>query len=55
LRTVEIGCNTAVNAQLYSFTFARTAARASGRCTYTYRWDGSQWLITSHHSSAMPD
>ena len=55
LRTVEIGCNTAADAGLYTFTFARTGAKVSGRCTYTYRWDGSQWLITSHHSSAMPE
>lgn len=55
LRTVEIGCNTALDAGLYTFTFARTGVKVSGRYTYTYRWDGSQWLITSHHSSAMPE
>ncbi|PWF48535.1 nuclear transport factor 2 family protein [Massilia glaciei] len=55
LRTVELGCNTAVDAGLYTFTFAKTGAKVSGRYTYTYRWNGSAWLITSHHSSAMPE
>lgn len=53
-RTIELGCNTAVDAGLYTFTFAKTGAKVQGRYTYTYRWDGSNWLITSHHSSAMP-
>lgn len=55
LRQVEIGCNTAVDAGLYTFTFAKTGAVVSGRYSYTYRWNGSAWLITSHHSSAMPE
>ena len=55
LRFVEIGCNTAVDAGLYTFTFARTGAVVRARFTYTYRWDGSAWLITSHHSSGMPE
>lgn len=55
LRFVEIGCNTALDAGLYTFSFARTGAEVSGRYSYTYRWDGSQWLITSHHSSALPE
>lgn len=55
LRFVEIGCNTAVDAGLYTFTFAKTGAVVSGRYSYTYNWDGSNWLITSHHSSAMPE
>lgn len=55
LRSVDIGCNTAVDAGLYTFTFAKTGAVVSGRYTYTYRWDGSKWRITSHHSSAMPE
>ncbi len=54
-RTIELGCNTAVDAGLYTFTFARTGAVVKARYTYTYRWDGAQWLITSHHSSAMPE
>lgn len=55
LRFVEIGCNTAVDAGLYTFTFAKTGAVVSGRYSYTYLWDGSKWLITSHHSSVMPE
>jgi hypothetical protein len=55
LRVVEIGCNTALDAGLYTFTFAKTGEQVSGRYSYTYRWDGSNWLITSHHSSAMPE
>ena len=54
-RTIEIGCTTAVDAGLYTFTFARTGAVVKARYTYTYKWDGSQWRITSHHSSAMPE
>jgi len=52
---IEIDCNTAVDAGLYTFTFAKTGKVVHGRYTYTYHWDGSQWLITSHHSSAMPE
>jgi uncharacterized protein (TIGR02246 family) len=54
-RTVEIGCNSAVDAGLYTFTFGKTGAQVKARYTYTYKWDGRQWLITSHHSSAMPE
>ena len=55
MRFIEIGCNTAFDAGLYTFTFAKTGDSVSGRYTYTYRWNGSEWLITSHHSSAMPE
>ncbi len=55
MRHIEIDCNTAIDAGLYTFTFGKTGAVVHGRYTYTYRWDGSQWLITSHHSSAMPE
>lgn len=54
-RTIEIGCNTAVDAGLYTFTFGSTGTQVKARYTYTYKWDGQQWLITSHHSSAMPE
>ncbi len=54
-RTIEIGCTTAVDAGLYTFTFGATGAQVKACYTYTYKWDGKQWLITSHHSSAMPE
>ena len=55
MRFIEIGCNTAVDTGLYTFKFARTGEEISGRYTFTYRWNGSEWLITSHHSSALPE
>lgn len=54
-RTIQMACNTAVDAGLYTFTFGTTGAEVKARYTFTYRWDGEQWLITSHHSSAMPE
>ena len=55
MRQIELGCNSAVDSGLYTFRFAKTGATVQARYTYAYRWDGAQWLITSHHSSAMPD
>lgn len=55
MRQIELGCNSAVDSGLYTFRFAKTGAAVQARYTYTYRWDGTQWLITSHHSSAMPE
>jgi len=49
------GCNSAVDAGLYTFSLAATGATVHARYTFTYAWDGRQWLITSHHSSAMPE
>ena len=54
-RSIELGCNSAVDSGLYTFTFSRTGAVVKARYTYTYHWDGAQWLITSHHSSVMPE
>ena len=54
-RFIEIGCNTAFDTGLYTFTYARTGESVSGRYTFTYGWGGSKWLITSHHSSVMPE
>lgn len=55
MRFVDIGCNTALDAGLYTFNFAKTGGKVSGRYSFTYGWDGKQWLITSHHSSVMPE
>lgn len=54
-RTIQINCNTAVDIGLYTFTFAKTGDQVHARFTYTYKWDGQQWLISSHHSSGMPE
>jgi uncharacterized protein (TIGR02246 family) len=54
-RFIQPGCNTVVDAGLYTFTFAETGQSIDARYTFTYRWTGSQWLITSHHSSVMPE
>ena len=53
-RTIEIDCNTAIDVGLYTFTFG-DGSQVKARYTYTYKWNGHQWLITSHHSSAMPE
>jgi uncharacterized protein (TIGR02246 family) len=55
MRFIDIDCNTAFDAGLYTFTYATTGEVVHARYTYTYRWDGAQWLITSHHSSGMPE
>ncbi|WP_322011703.1 SgcJ/EcaC family oxidoreductase [Paraburkholderia sp. J12] len=51
---IEIDCNTAIDAGLYTFTFG-DGSTVHARYTFTYRWSGKRWLITSHHSSAMPE
>lgn len=55
-RMIQIDCNTAVDAGLYTFSYA-DGRRVQARYTFTYKWfpKQEQWLITSHHSSAMPE
>lgn len=53
-RMIELDCNTAIDEGLYSFVFKKTGTVAKARYTFTYKWDGKQWLITSHHSSKLP-
>ncbi|ACS85695.1 SgcJ/EcaC family oxidoreductase [Musicola paradisiaca] len=52
-RTIRIGCNEALDIGNYTFTFG-DKSQVKARYTYTYAWNGSQWLITSHHSSVLP-
>jgi uncharacterized protein (TIGR02246 family) len=54
-RRIKLGCNTAVDAGVYTFTMGANGAVVPARYTYTYENRGGQWLITSHHSSAMPE
>lgn len=53
-QTVRIGCNTAVATGLYTFKFGN-GTETEARYTYTYSWNGKDWRITSHHSSALPE
>lgn len=55
MRMIHMGCDMAVDSGLYTFTFAETGQVVSGRYSFAYRWDGSKWLIVSHHSSVMPE
>ncbi|RAR59243.1 uncharacterized protein (TIGR02246 family) [Paraburkholderia unamae] len=53
-RFVMVECNSAIDAGLYTFKYADgTVVKA--RYTFTYGWNGHSWLITSHHSSKMPE
>ena len=54
---IELGCNTAVDSGLYTFSYRGETKKPDTRAryTFTYRWNGSKWQITSHHSSAMPE
>jgi uncharacterized protein (TIGR02246 family) len=53
-RTIEVDCNTALDAGLYTFKFG-DGSSVQARYSFTYKWDGKRWGITSHHSSAMPE
>ncbi|CAM5189374.1 hypothetical protein CDEF62S_04176 [Castellaniella defragrans] len=45
----------AADSGLYTFTMGSTGQKVHARYTYVYQWINGQWLITSHHSSLVPD
>jgi uncharacterized protein (TIGR02246 family) len=53
-RTIKIGCNSAIDTGIYTFTF-KDGTKVPARYTFTYEYDDGKWLISSHHSSAMPE
>ena len=53
-RTIRTGCNKAIDAGVYTFTF-KDNTQVTARYTFTYVWDGQGWKISTHHSSAMPE
>jgi uncharacterized protein (TIGR02246 family) len=53
-RDIKIGCNWAVDVGTYTFTF-KDGSKVPARYTYTYEFEKGKWLITSHHSSMMPE
>lgn len=52
-RFVKLGCNTAKDMGIYTFTF-KDGSKVSARYTYVYKFHDGEWLISHHHSSAMP-
>lgn len=44
----------AINSGVYTFLFDGVDT-VQARFTFVYRWNGSEWLIIEHHSSAMPN
>jgi uncharacterized protein (TIGR02246 family) len=53
-RTIKIDCDTAIDAGVYTFTFG-DGSKVQARYTYTYEWNGKDWKISTHHSSAIPE
>ena len=54
MRQIKIGCNDALDAGIYTFTFGN-GNKVRARYTFTYVPQDGKWLISSHHSSAMPE
>jgi uncharacterized protein (TIGR02246 family) len=54
MRVIKLGCNDAIDAGIYTFTFGN-GQKVRARYTYTYTLQDGKWLISSHHSSAMPE
>jgi hypothetical protein len=48
-RSIEVDCNSAIDAGLFTFGDGSVI-----KALYV-QVDGKQWLITSHHSSMMPE
>lgn len=53
-RFIEVDCNSATDAGLYSFKFGDGSV-VKARYSFSYRRVDDTWLISSHHSSAMPE
>jgi uncharacterized protein (TIGR02246 family) len=54
MRRIKIGCNDALDTGIYTFTFGN-GNKVRARYTFTYALENGKWLISSHHSSAMPE
>ena len=57
-RIIKIGCNSALDTGLYTFTLYDTKGKAqkvAARYSYVYEYLNGQWLIEHHHSSALPE
>lgn len=53
-RFIKLGCNTAQDVGTYTFSFG-DGSQVSARYSYIYEFSNGKWLISHHHSSAMPE
>jgi uncharacterized protein (TIGR02246 family) len=53
-RTIQLGCNEAMDAGTYSFRFA-DGHRVQARYTFVYVFSDGRWQIQHHHSSLVPN
>lgn len=54
MRRIYTAGGMAVDSGIYTFHFKQTGGAVKARYSIVYRWNGSDWLIVSHHSSLMP-
>jgi uncharacterized protein (TIGR02246 family) len=57
-RTLQLGCNLAIDMGTYTFALLDKQGHASevaARYTFVYQYRGGAWKIVHHHSSAMPE
>ncbi|MFO1434861.1 MAG: DUF4440 domain-containing protein [Gammaproteobacteria bacterium] len=56
-RVIKLGCNSATDAGIYTFTLQKDGkpTTVQARYTFTYELHENKWLISSHHSSVMPE
>lgn len=56
---VKIGCNEATDVGVYTFTLrdpkTNQAQTVHARYSFVYEYEHGKWLISHHHSSAMPE
>ena len=53
-RSIQLGCNEAMDAGSYSFRFADGHV-VQARYTFVYVFSDGRWQIQHHHSSLVPD
>ena len=53
-RVIEVDCNSATDSGLYTFRFV-DGSSVRARYSFSYKRVGNDWLISSHHSSGMPE
>ncbi|GLS28177.1 SgcJ/EcaC family oxidoreductase [Marinibactrum halimedae] len=55
MRQITMNGDLAIDSGLYTFTFGKTGQKVKARYSFAYQNIDGEWLIVSHHSSAMPE